>query len=309
MTTDYSSPAHTDQWQRMLAIVSQHPDQLQSNLASQFKKLFLRRLLVENTIVFLLQYTGLMISTLQSPFSPLWLASGTACAFIFLRGYSIVPGIWLGSFSAYYLAHSGIGLACGAATVLSLQAVMLLWICFRFIGPTLIFYRKLVFVKFIFCCSVLTAMTSLILAILCFSSIQFWLQWWLADLGGILILSCAVIAWDMYFTQLDALKKLNVLTLSLSYGLLLAITMVFLSSSGSQSIAWFGVTTLPIVLFISVRFGWCGAISAVFLLGLLLTLAVFVNAPYHFSPTLLIYLQLTLIIETIIGLLIAIKSS
>src|SRR5688572_28180677 len=54
-----------------------------------------------NIFIFLLQYMGLMQSTLSKTSAILWLGNGTALAFLFLRGLTILPGIFLGSFFAY----------------------------------------------------------------------------------------------------------------------------------------------------------------------------------------------------------------
>src|SRR5690349_20185221 len=113
----------------------------QSNLLGQFKKCVIDRRIMENAIVFLLQYSGLMLSTLSPHPKVLALASGTACAFIFLRGVTVLPGIWLGSLIAYFFAHAGLLSALACATIDALQAYFILWFCYRFVGPTLLFFN------------------------------------------------------------------------------------------------------------------------------------------------------------------------
>jgi hypothetical protein len=56
-----SSRQILDKWQHMLTIVSQHSTAT-PDLARQFQKIFIYRLLAENILVFLLQYSGLMLS-------------------------------------------------------------------------------------------------------------------------------------------------------------------------------------------------------------------------------------------------------
>lgn len=303
-------------WQRMLDIVNQHPTLIHHNLEWQFKKIFISRLLAENILVFLLQYIGLMFSTLTTHSAPVWFASGTACAFTFMRGYSILPGIWLGSFFTYYFATMSINLAWVCATVYVLQALCLRMLSYRFSCPTLIFYRGWTFVKFILCSSMITAVASLMLEFFCYSKLayaeapfQLWVQWWLANFNGILIISCAIITWDIYFPQIDSLKRLNKLLLYFIYGLLLTLIIALIFSGNPQSTIFFALSTLLLCVVISTRYGWCGTITAFFLFGMLLTLASYLGAPIfvtEFPAITLIYLQLILSFETMAGILISI---
>lgn len=288
-----------DKWQRVAAIVTQHSTS-QSDLRRQFQKLFIQRLLAENFLVFLLQYSGLTLSTLTSHPKPLWLACGTACAFIFLRGYSVVPGIFAGSFLAYYFAKSGLGLACTCAAIYSLQAFLLLYICQRFISPSLIFYRKISFVKFILCSAILTAAVSAALEYFCYDGaarLLVWIQWWLANFNGIMVFSTALIALDTYFPQIETLKNLDKSKLGLLYGGLLVCVIALALSHTPALIICFAISSLLLTMLISKYYAWCGAVMAIFLLGLSLSLAALLGAPLfsnNFASSTAIFLQLIL---------------
>jgi len=179
-----------------------------------FNKLILRRLITENIFVLLLQYMGLKLTTLTLYPTPIWFASGTACAFIFMRGYSILPGIWLGTFIAYALV---IGHGLYAATLFSLQALLLLFLTRRFIAPLPTFNIG----KFIFCSSIITALCSFLLA-----SSHFLLSYF-ANLNGVLIIGIGLIAFDTYFPEIDALKKQYQILLALFFGTLLTLVVAF----------------------------------------------------------------------------------
>lgn len=285
-------------------------------MAWQFKKLFFRRLLTENLLVFFIQYSGLNISTLQLHPSPLWFATGTACAYLFLRGFSVLPGIFAGSFLAWYLAGSGLLLALGGAALFSLQAILVRWFNYRFLRPTLIFYELRDFIKFMLFVAVLTGFLSFILFILCYSSMsstsipfQLWVQWWLANLNAILIFSCAFITWDAYFPSSYSMKQPNKMQLLLNGGLIF-FTVVLMFSCNPVVTLCFALLNLVLVVAISALFGWYNAMTASFLSGTLLSFAAFMAAPVFstsFSSLTMIFLQLFLFLETVLGLSCAIK--
>lgn len=310
----------SDKWQSMLTIVNQYsqllPSNTRTNQAQQFKKLVRKRLLAENILVFLLQYIGLKLSTLTLHPSPLWLATGTACAYLFLRGYSVLPGVWLGSFLGFYLEKIGFLLALDCATVLTLQGFLLLWFSYRYLSPTLIFNHLPMFIKFIVYTALLTALASFMLIFICYSSLlshkdtlfQHWLQWWLANFNAILIFSCALLTWDAYFADFYAVKQWK--SIAMLFGLLLFFIIGLIFSHTPASTTFMALSILLITVFISAKFGWCGAITAAFLSGILLCFAGFFDAvlfsTYSTAVTLLL-LQLFLCLNTIIALSVAIK--
>jgi hypothetical protein len=306
----------SEKWNQMLLIVNQHRMLLQPNLAQQLKKLFVQRFITENIFVFIIQYIGLNLGTISADAAPLWFATGTSCAYLFLRGNTILPGMWLGTFSAYLLAKSGVLIAMGCATVFTLQAVLLLRFCYRFLGPTLIFYSLKKFTVFILYTALLTAVSSFILLSLCYTSIssgetalQICLQWWLANFNGILIFSCAFVTFDAYILDLYASKNLKNPILIIGFLLVLIIALIFSHTLISASALALLITLVTI--YISLCFGWCGSITAAFLSAILLSFAGFFNSPlfsiYSGSVTLL-SLQLYLCINTMIALSLAIKS-
>jgi len=305
-----------EKWHQMLLIVNQHTNLLYPDLTWQFKKLFLLRLLTENIFIFILQYIGLNLTTLSLTPSPLWFATGTSCAYLFLRGYSILPGIWLGTFSAYCMAKAYFWVAFACATVFSLQATLLLWLCYQYLNPTLLFYRLKIFAAFIGLTAIVTGISSFLLLCFCYASLshvepllQLLLQWWLANFNAILIFSCALITLDAYFSDFYAFKQLK--SSAILFGLLFCIIITFIFSHTPVATTCMGLLVTLITVIISTNLGWCGAISAVFLTGMLLCFAGFMDGPVYFtyctSMTLLL-LQLFLCLNSIIGLGIGIKN-
>src|SRR6187399_3086284 len=113
-----------------------------------FKRLVITRLIAENILLLLLQLMGMKFSVLSDPALPVDFAAGTAAAFIFMRGYSILPGIWLGTllacvFSGWTFLSSGL-----LASAYTLQTGLLFFLCLRFISPGLIFLKTKLFLRY-----------------------------------------------------------------------------------------------------------------------------------------------------------------
>lgn len=314
-----TSPITSDdslRWQAMQNIVSQYSKVFQPRRVLNFKKLVLGRFLAENLLVLLLQYVSLTLSTLTQHATPIWLASGTACAFIFLRGYSILPGIWLGSILAFVLARVDFSLALECATIYAAQTWLLLLISYRYISPTLLFYRALDFIKFIVCSALLTVMTSMLLEYFCYSSLQsplpatqVFFQWWLANFSGIIVLASAIIAWDAYFPQLNSLKpQVHKPVFWLTYGLFLFLILLLLFSDKTLWLVLFSISTFPVIMVIGRYFSWCGVITAICSFGLLLNFSIYFDIGFfanNSSFATLIFLQLLLCMQVVIGFFIS----
>lgn len=271
-----------DKWHQLSTFIQP----ISSHDACHFKNIFYKRLLTENLLVFLLQYAGLTLSTLSSNDFPVWFATGSSCAFIFLRGYSILPGVWLGSLLAYILLKINFWVSCGCATIFTMQAFILFWGSCRFIKPTLLFVAVSTYLKFIVYCSLITGFAAYFLQVACHSllnahssTFQLWLHWWTANLNGVLILSFPLIALDAYFPQISEFQRMNKLKIFLNFGLLLMVILALLMSQKLLTISLFSVVIFLLVAQISARYQWSGAMLAVFLLGFLLSLGALLGSP------------------------------
>ncbi len=271
-----------------------------STFKNPYKKLVIMRLFAENMFVLLLQYIGLMLSTLLPYATPLWLASGTACAFIFLRGPTILPGIGLGTLIAYYSVTANANLAITGASLFMLQAFLLLSISYRVIQqPTLIFYRRWQTFTFIGLAILLLAITSLILLCLHLFAFnpaglllnklffQLWLSHFLANLNGVLIVAYALVALDVYFPQFAQLKQLkNKYALVSVYGLLLLASSFFVISVDVVIISGSAIFILACLFYLRSQWGKCSVIAAIFVVGLIVGVAADIAPSLSFAMTL-----------------------
>lgn len=161
-----------------------------------FKQLVITRLLAENLLLFLLQFTGMMFSVFGPQPLPVDFAAGTAAAFIFMRGYTILPGIWLGTCCAGLLASLSLLHASTLATAYTVQTALLFCLCLRFVSPGLIFINKQLFLKFVLLCTGLALLFSPLLIS------------WQADMAGLLIVTLAISYWDNYFPEIKRWRSI-----------------------------------------------------------------------------------------------------
>jgi integral membrane sensor domain MASE1 len=278
-------PTSTTIWQQLQSIVSQSAAISQN---PHPKKNLFSRVIAENILAFLLQYIGLMISTLSPHSSLIWFATGTAIALIFLRSYAILPGIFLGSMIAYVFTTGSLSLSGIAALIYTLQTGVLFLICHRFIYPTLIFYNTKKFLNFTFCSLCLSGIFSFLLLLSCYWFFKpenklfftLWMQWWLANLNGILTFSFIIIAWDTYFPEINQLKKILHAKASILFILLIMTSFVLLFTKIVSLIFVFTIFIFILSYVISKNYGWQGAISAIFIVCIQLNMGAILNAPF-----------------------------
>jgi hypothetical protein len=294
-------------WQRLRNIVSAYPMLAPCTQASEFKRLVIKRVLLENAIAFLLQYIGLMLHIASASPMPIWFDAGTACAYTFMRGTSVLPGIFLASALAYHSAQADILLTGVCATLLTLQPWLVIIITQRTITPTLLFYRRLSAILFLSLAGIVTAVVSFLLVLICYSSMdhalsitQQWLQWWLANWNGLIIFGCALVTWDTYFPHADAYTRLNKFTLAIYFGALFLITSALVINNDLLIAALLAVALISITTIISIRYGKCGAVTAVFISGLLLGLTSYLD--FSANNQSMYFLQMTLLTQAMTAL-------
>lgn len=293
-------------YERMIHIISQQT--ALPTKSFRYNKLYLTRLISENILLILLQYMGLMISALSTSQPTIWFASGTACGLLFMRGYTITPGIWIGTFIAYSLAHTSFSISLIHASVFTLQSILLLYAVQRLISPTLLFYQLETFIKFIAITLLLSIFTCACLIPI--ASLTIWLSSVAANFAGITIVASALVTWDMYFPSLQQLSKRDIIKFSIPHIFYFMSIVALLCSVQTAYIILFAFMTLPLSIIISLQQGWCGAILASFSFALLFCLGNYLNLPLFsasFALPVLFYLQLVVIEEAIVGLFIAIS--
>lgn len=279
----------------------------------QFKKMVLIRLFLNNSLAFILQFAGLAISTLSTPLPFIWFASGTSCALCFLKGPRILPGIFLGSWLAYYLSNAGLKLASTSALLFVLQIIILLKISYLLRYPSLLFYKKKHFIQFILMTIIFTGIFSLCLNLIgypllnntTFSFWQTWICWWLANLNGTVIFSLALMFCDAYFPESDSLSKQDISIFTLYCLISLVLVLGLLSSHQPILIILFITLICFMVQLISLYQGKLSVIFIMFLLTFSLGLSnLYGAAIWHnsFAWQTILYIQITIFLIYIANL-------
>lgn len=241
-----------------------------------FKKTQYIRLAAENALVFLLQYLGLMLSVFIPFDSPAWLASGTACALIFLRGYTILPGLWLSTLITFLSQESGFVTANAAAAIFTLQT-FIIYILHRYLLlPTLVFYHFRLLIASLICFGLTTAAASLALLKSYSLPLLLWPNWWLANFNGAILFSYLLIALDAYFPQLEPFKQQRYLYLLVTAGFILLNVFLITTSTTLTYLPFIILTCL--VGYLSYALNWCGIISILSLIAFLFDIAAYMNA-------------------------------
>lgn len=254
-------------------------------------------------LVCLLQYIGLTLTTL-SP-APLWAASGAACAFIFLRGLSILPGIGLGSALAFYFATWNLIVAIGGGLLLMLQAWLLLFICYRYLYPTLLFHSTKRWLWFIFACSLISSVVSFLLLTLLALPLSLLVYAVFANMNGILIVGCALVALDAYFPEWQTLRKSHLRHLYAYYGLIVTLCILLLFNQHTLTIIILNAVLVITLLVASRTLQWHGTIAALFIYGMLLSIGAYLNTPLFATDDYLgtqVFLSAMLFACTVLGL-------
>ena len=272
------SIANTVKWNQMLNYVNQHLKLVQPNLVHQLNKLFAQRLISENIFVFIIQYIGLNLQSTSLNTSALWFATGTSCAYLLLRGFTVLPGMFLGTLNC---SLNGKSQLCSGFIMCQYFfdtgfASTLVLLSNRQPYPDFVCLKKFIF--FITYITILTGVMSYLLLRLCSYSItqieyslELWAQWWLGNLNGILIFSSAFITFDAYFLDLYSSKNLK--TIYLIFGVLVFL-LFMLSINHAALIKIILIIVIALYsMFISMHYGWWGSIAAAFISGIILCFA------------------------------------
>lgn len=290
----------SDKWLKMQRLVGQRD----LSHISLVKTIILRRLFAENILVFLLQWAGLTLTTLTPHTLPMWFASGVAFGFIMMRGHYILPGIFFGSLLAYFFKGAAFFLALKCAILWTGQTYLLLWLTYRFCGPSLLFTKKHVFYYFIGLSLLVTGIMSFLLTLSCYtyfnphSFFTLWCEWWLANFNGLCIFSLAITTWDYYFSAWELLKQLNKIKLILSTSVLFVLL-----------ISCIVLMTFIKALFVIFTMGWirkqwdfCGAVLALFITGLFFSVAALLGVQTLMSDYAVLLTEMALFFSVIVGL-------
>ena len=253
---------------------------------------------------------GLSLARVHPSASAVWPPSGIALAAILLWGYRLWPGIFLGAFAVNIIAPGSLVTALSIAAGNTVEALLGAALVSRFANGANAFEQTKSLLRFILLAGVLSTAVAATVGVTSLSLGGFarwdefsaiWLDWWLGDIGGVLIIASLLLLW---LTQpFLSIKPMQVLEAA---GLLLTLVfvgwLVFLNTIPS-GLEYFALAPL---LWGALRFGRRGAITSTFLMsgiaiwGTLQGLGPFVAAKQNESLFFLQLFMATLTVTTLV---------
>lgn len=296
---------HT-KWQQMRAVTSQHADILPP-LFKNKNRLMISRLITENVMMTLLQYVGLMFVMMTMVPSPIWLASGTACAFSFMRGLTIMPGIFFGGMLTFFSQDASLGMTAICSAIYMVQTLVILWVTQQLISPSLVFHRLCAYAVFLVASGIITAISAFLLASISYSFTDAFVRWWLANWCSILVFGLGLVTWDAYFAELDYLKRSSRLAIYCFYGVLALNSIAILFTQGQSQWCLLFLDTC-LLIWLSAKYGWGGAIAANCLINIIFSVASFVEVIVLYNQSTLPF-QTWLLGNAIVGVVVALTTT
>src|SRR5713226_7577738 len=191
-----------------------------------------------------------------------WPPSGIALAAALLLGNRIWLGIWLGAAFANVAVESSFLSAVFIGSGNTLEALAGATLIRRYIGDPAHFQRGEDVVGFIVLCAVSAAIAATVALVPLASghplswdqTLRNWWTWWEGDVAGMIIVAPLILSWSARdVVAWSRQKKLKVA----SFGLLLLISAVAISSEDASQFAPFSLTflSLPFIIWAAFRFG------------------------------------------------------
>jgi hypothetical protein len=172
------------------------------NSVIAYKKIVFLRLFSETLLIVLLQYISICSFNFKE--SILWTTSGTAVAFIFLRGYSSLIGLSLGCLLGFLVQYGNTIETYKLTSIIIFQAMGIYYLTQHYIYPSIVFHTRTQYIKFI----ILLASISLLSTLLISTPLSF-PQYFIANVNGVFIIGFCFNYLDAYFPDIAKLNLLN----------------------------------------------------------------------------------------------------
>ncbi len=220
---------------------------------------------------------SLKLAFLHASVSPVWPPAGIALAALLVLGYRAWPAIFIGAFLVNLTTAGNVPTSLGIATGNTLEAVAGAWLVHRFAGGAEVFDRAQGVFKFALAVIVSTlvsptlGLTSLALAGFAdwanYGAI--WLNWWLGDMTGDLIVAPLLILW--YVAPTRRWGRTAILEVALLFLLLFVLGQVVFGGWLPISAKNYPIAFIcgPIVIWTAFRFTQRETATGIFILSAL----------------------------------------
>ncbi|MBI3306789.1 MAG: MASE1 domain-containing protein [Candidatus Omnitrophica bacterium] len=235
-------------------------------------------ILVLATVYFFAGKFGLSLAFVHKSSSAVWPPTGIALAAVFLLGYRVWPGIFVGAFLVNLFTEGTILTSLGIATGNTLEAVAAVFLIQYFIKSRHLFERaRHVFQYVVLACWVSPVISATFgvttLSLAGFAKWPYygliWSTWWLGDMVSALIIAPFLIIWiqkPLLFLKLRRwLEGIFLLLLVFAVSQFVFGEKLFFETN-SYPLEYL---CIPVLLYAIFRFGLHGAVSSAFLISLI----------------------------------------
>lgn len=139
----------------------------------------------------------LLMDGIFGPISPV---TGIALSALFLRGRSMLVGIFLGNLISYLFSYVPMGAAMLYSSIFTLYILLIRETCLRLMGPVTPLDKVETLIQFTVICSFFSALHVILMSTVLIIPISFY-QTWLGELNGILYLTPLCLMFEPFSTE------------------------------------------------------------------------------------------------------------
>ncbi len=234
-------------------------------------------------IYFFAAVLGMKMGVASGNISPVWPATGIAIAAVYLGGYRLAWGVWLGGL-CFEIYTGAPWIAClGAPIANMLEPIVAVYLMRQYAGDTALLSSRFSVIKyFVFAGILAPALSATIgVASMCAGDLgqwdqypSLWRTWWLGNIMGAVVVAPAILVWTEPLEERPTRRRLFEGGLLV---VLLVLTSLFIFVSGMQLIGWDGnapvaIFCMPLVIWAALRFQRHGSVTATIIIC---TIAIF----------------------------------
>lgn len=217
---------------------------------------------------------GLLLALYHPSATPVWPPTAISLAALLLLGYWVWPAIFIGAFLVNVTTVGTLATSLGIATGNTLEAVVGTVLINRFANGAFVFDRQCDTVNFVLLAALLSTMVSATVGVTTLSLAGYadwdrfgaiWVTWWLGDAVGALVLTPALLLWNLHRTITE--DRARLWETGLSWGLLSLVTVIVFHSGHALRAVNYPLAFLAfsLVIWIAVRLGAREAATAIVL--------------------------------------------
>ncbi len=277
------------------AHLAKHP-----SYQNTYRRLYLTRRLAEFFLSAIIIYGAHHLIIINTFFAPLWPSMGVALAMLFLRGNSLLAGLFVGTLLSYYFNHFSLPVSVVIASLFIFVTFLIRYCSLKFIGPITPLFTLSVLWKFIALCAIFCGIQVYLMALIFTSQFNTHFSFigisvaFLGELNGILSLTPLCFVFTPFVPGIYFAEKSKT-WLWVSIGIVIAHGAFFLVDSGLPTLL-IACTSIIVLALYAHFFGQIAlcftlfALSTIYLTGTLPFTHLFHRDSNHLDTLILIVL-------------------